>query len=660
MRRGVAGGGHRQIRDEVVLSQVLARKYRPRNFDQLIGQDHVAQALTNALTNDRLHHAYLFVGTRGVGKTSIARILARCLNCDTGPTPTPCLTCSACQSIAAGRFVDLIEVDAASRTKVEDTRELLENVQYAPSEGRFKVYLIDEVHMLSGHSFNALLKTLEEPPAHVKFILATTDPQKVPMTVLSRCLQFRLRDLPSDRIAEHLANILTQESLSFESEALDAIGRAARGSIRDALTLTDQAIAYTDGQVQTAAVQQMLGIQGQEGIHDLIAAIASGDAQAALDWVNAVAQVAPDWMGLIEVLQRALHEQALAFALGQSAQNAMPAEVIQLNYQLATQAYQELPLAPEPKLGFEMLVLRMLAFRPAGPNEYPSGQSDSGSVKSDPKPEGANQAPVAATETPSRPTQPEGVIAPADQQPEPSVSVAQQASDVVSAPESAPVHTQTPVPTLGDETSSDSGVDLPWHEDSDQEPNPVPNPEPNPEPKSTQASVDSTPDELNAPELAVASPNPNSEISAPSIDTNAEAGLIDQAPNLGAEYFTDLLSQAALDGMALSIARQGELVSVSEGCLTLRLPPDNRTLFMEHHQQEMLQKLSSVLAEPVHRLVIDWNAAQGMTPNDVLHQREQAALVKAQMDFQSEPTVNWLQSQFDATIDSDSVKPRSE
>ena len=192
MRRGVAGGGHRQIRDEVVLSQVLARKYRPRNFDQLIGQDHVAQALTNALTNDRLHHAYLFVGTRGVGKTSIARILARCLNCDTGPTPTPCLTCSACQSIEAGRFVDLIEVDAASRTKVEDTRELLENVQYAPSEGRFKVYLIDEVHMLSGHSFNALLKTLEEPPAHVKFI-SHHDLQKVPMTVLSRCLQFRLR-----------------------------------------------------------------------------------------------------------------------------------------------------------------------------------------------------------------------------------------------------------------------------------------------------------------------------------------------------------------------------------------------------------------------------------------------------------------------------------
>ena len=646
----MAGGGHRQTRDEVVLSQVLARKYRPRNFDQLIGQDHVAQALTNALINDRLHHAYLFVGTRGVGKTSIARILARCLNCDTGPTPTPCLTCSACQSIEAGRFVDLIEVDAASRTKVEDTRELLENVQYAPSEGRFKVYLIDEVHMLSGHSFNALLKTLEEPPAHVKFILATTDPQKVPMTVLSRCLQFRLRDLPSDRIAEHLANILNQESLSFESEALDAIGRAARGSIRDALTLTDQAIAFTDGQVQTAAVQQMLGVQGQEGILDLIAAIASGDAQAALDWVNAVAQVAPDWLGLIEVLQRALHEQALAFALGQSGQNSMSAEVIQLNYQLATQAYQELPLAPEPKLGFEMLVLRMLAFRPAGQGEYPAGHSDSESGTPDPKPEGASEAPAAAPETSLRSTQSEPVTAASAQPLDRLEPIAESAPENVAASESAPA--LTPVPTPVDDPSSISGVDLPWHEDSDQEQERVLEPEL----ASTPALVGSTPDEQNAPDLLVASP----ETTEPALNVNAGADVSAQAPNLGAEYFTDLLTQAGLDGMALSIARQGELIVISDGCLTLRLPPDNQSLFMDHHQQAMLQKLSSVLAEPVHRLVIDWSAAQGMTPNDVLHQREQAALVKAQMDFQSEPTVNWLQSQFDASIDSDSVKPRSE
>ena len=646
----MAGGGHRQTRDEVVLSQVLARKYRPRNFDQLIGQDHVAQALTNALINDRLHHAYLFVGTRGVGKTSIARILARCLNCDTGPTPTPCLTCSACQSIEAGRFVDLIEVDAASRTKVEDTRELLENVQYAPSEGRFKVYLIDEVHMLSGHSFNALLKTLEEPPAHVKFILATTDPQKVPMTVLSRCLQFRLRDLPSDRIAEHLANILNQESLSFESEALDAIGRAARGSIRDALTLTDQAIAFTDGQVQTAAVQQMLGVQGQEGILDLIAAIASGDAQAALDWVNAVAQVAPDWLGLIEVLQRALHEQALAFALGQSGQNSMSAEVIQLNYQLATQAYQELPLAPEPKLGFEMLVLRMLAFRPAGQGEYPAGHSDSESGTPDPKPEGASEAPAAAPETSLRSTQSEPVTAASAQPLDRLEPIAESAPENVAASESAPA--LTPVPTPVDDPSSISGVDLPWHEDSDQEQERVLEPEL----ASTPALVGSTPDEQNAPDLLVASP----ETTEPALNVNAGADVSAQAPNLGAEYFTDLLTQAGLDGMALSIARQGELIAISDGCLTLRLPPDNQSLFMDHHQQAMLQKLSSVLAEPVHRLVIDWSAAQGMTPNDVLHQREQAALVKAQMDFQSEPTVNWLQSQFDASIDSDSVKPRSE
>ena len=338
------------------MSQVLARKYRPRGFDQLIGQDHVAQALTNALINNRLHHAYLFVGTRGVGKTSIARILARCLNCVDGPTATPCLSCPPCVSIEEGRFVDLIEVDAASRTKVEDTRELLENVQYAPSEGRFKVYLIDEVHMLSNSSFNALLKTLEEPPAHVKFLLATTNPEKVPVTVLSRCLQFKLRDLPADRIAAHLAEVLGQENLSYELPALEAIGRAARGSIRDAMTLTDQAIAFTDGQIETQAVNDMLGIQGQDGILDLLQAIAEGDAAAALAWIREVAQVDPDWTGLVQAMQRALHDMAVQAATGQS--TSMSAEVIQLNYSLATQGFQELPVAPEPRLGFEMKIGR--------------------------------------------------------------------------------------------------------------------------------------------------------------------------------------------------------------------------------------------------------------------------------------------------------------
>ncbi|MGB0957708.1 MAG: DNA polymerase III subunit gamma/tau, partial [Litorivicinus sp.] len=332
------------------MSQVLARKYRPRNFQQLVGQDHVAQALTNALTNDRLHHAYLFVGTRGVGKTSIARILARCLNCETGVTATPCLTCGTCQSIEAGRFIDLIEVDAASRTKVEDTRELLENVQYAPSEGRFKVYLIDEVHMLSTSSFNALLKTLEEPPAHVKFLLATTDPQRVPMTVLSRCLQFRLRDLPADDIASHLANVLMQEAIEHDAGALQAIGQAARGSIRDAMTLTDQAIAFSNGNVTLEPVRDMLGIHGQDAIPALLRMVAAGDAPGVMNWVAQVAEVAPQWGGLIESLQRALHAEAVAQTLGKP--SFLAPEETQLYYQIATQAYQDLSFAPEERIGF--------------------------------------------------------------------------------------------------------------------------------------------------------------------------------------------------------------------------------------------------------------------------------------------------------------------
>jgi DNA polymerase-3 subunit gamma/tau len=357
--------------------QVLARKWRPRNFAELVGQEHVLRALINALDNDRLHHAFLFTGTRGVGKTTISRILAKSLNCERGVSSKPCGVCSACTEINEGRFVDLIEVDAASRTKVEDTRELLENVQYAPTRGRYKIYLIDEVHMLSTHSFNALLKTLEEPPPHVKFLLATTDPQKLPVTILSRCLQFNLKRLPLEQIRGHLAHVLGEEHIAFEESALTQLARAADGSMRDALSLLDQAIAYGSGTVRADDVRAMLGTIEQGHVIDLLKLLAANDAPGLLARVGALAEHTPDFGGVLGELISTLHRIALAQkvpaaiddshgdreAIVDLAARMLP-EDVQLYYQIALLGRRDLPLAPEPRGGFEMVLLRMLAFRP--------------------------------------------------------------------------------------------------------------------------------------------------------------------------------------------------------------------------------------------------------------------------------------------------------
>jgi len=328
--------------------QVLARKWRPRTFREMVGQEHVLQALINALDHDRLHHAYLFTGTRGVGKTTIARILAKCLNCEIGVSSEPCGQCSSCVEIAEGRFVDLIEVDAASRTKVEDTRELLENVQYAPTRGRYKVYLIDEVHMLSAHSFNALLKTLEEPPPHVKFLLATTDPQKLPVTILSRCLQFNLKNMNPERIVEHLQFVLEKELVPFEEPALWHLGRAADGSMRDAMSLSDQAIAFGNGKVTELEVRSMLGTIDQVFVYDMIKGLAAQDGQAVLEAVARLAEHAPDYSGALAELLSILHRIAIAQALPAAIDNSfgdrdevvsfaqqIPSEDLQLFYQTA-------------------------------------------------------------------------------------------------------------------------------------------------------------------------------------------------------------------------------------------------------------------------------------------------------------------------------------
>ncbi|HJS37784.1 MAG TPA: DNA polymerase III subunit gamma/tau, partial [Burkholderiales bacterium] len=358
--------------------QVLARKWRPRNFGALVGQEHVVRALRHALEHGRLHHAYLLTGTRGVGKTTLARILAKCLNCETGVTAEPCGKCSACEEIDGGRFVDLLEVDAATNTRVDEMRQLLDTAQYAPTRGRFKVYVIDEVHMLSNSAFNAMLKTLEEPPEHLKFILATTDPQKIPVTVLSRCLQFNLKQMPAALVAVHLARLLDAEAVPYEADALQLLGRAAAGSMRDALSLLDQAIAHGSGSVTADSARDMLGAVDESYLQRLLEAIAAADAARALSIADEMQSRSLSFDAALQDLARLLLRIATLQAIGASSQpvevpgtqalsdlaRTLDAEFVQLCYQIALQGREDLPLAPDEHAGFVMTVLRMLAFRP--------------------------------------------------------------------------------------------------------------------------------------------------------------------------------------------------------------------------------------------------------------------------------------------------------
>jgi len=401
--------------------QVLARKWRPRSFNEMVGQSHILRALINALDNDRLHHAYLFTGTRGVGKTTIARILAKSLNCEKGVSSTPCGECSTCVEVDEGRFVDLIEVDAASRTKVDETRELLDNVQYAPTRGRFKVYLIDEVHMFSNHSFNALLKTLEEPPPHVKFLLATTDPQKLPVTILSRCLQFNLKALPQEQIHDHLTLLLEKEKIKTEAASTQHISRAAQGSMRDALSLLDQAIAFGGGELKEADVCDMLGVIEKHHVVDLLNNLVARDANGLLNCVQTMSEQSVDYeavlIDLLSMLQRIAIAQAtpdavddtqgdreavLAFA------SSMSAEDVQLYYQIALIGRRDLLLAPQLRGGFEMILLRMLSFQPAEAGVKPT-QPVAATSKTPAPVKNETIAEAASPEAPQ--TQPTAVVA---------------------------------------------------------------------------------------------------------------------------------------------------------------------------------------------------------------------------------------------------------
>jgi DNA polymerase-3 subunit gamma/tau len=397
--------------------QVLARKWRPHNFTEVVGQEHVVKSLMNALQHDRLHHAYLFTGTRGVGKTTIARILAKAINCENLQGFNPCGACDVCRDLDEGRFMDLIEVDAASRTKVEDTRDLLDNAQYAPNQGRYKVYLIDEVHMLSGHSFNALLKTLEEPPPHVKFLLATTDPHKIPVTVLSRCLQFNLKRLLPSQIFTQMDYILREEHIKAESGALKLLSRAADGSMRDGLSLLDQAIVYGNGAVNTDSVNTMLGTVAQQPVEKLLSALAEGDAAALLEHIDSIAQLSPDFSDVLQQMLQILHRIALLQQIPGIADPDFDADMIaaladklspedvQLYYQIGLVGQRDLDLAPDPRSGFEMVMLRMLTFRPVGLMSPPkkSGQT-SQPIKETPtyQPKATEPAPTVAEKSATR------------------------------------------------------------------------------------------------------------------------------------------------------------------------------------------------------------------------------------------------------------------
>jgi len=453
--------------------QVLARKWRPGNFTEMVGQEHILRALINALDEERLHHAYLFTGTRGVGKTTVARIFAKSLNCEKGITSKPCGECSACKEIAEGRFIDLIEVDAASRTKVEDTRELLDNVQYAPTHGRFKVYLIDEVHMLSGHSFNALLKTLEEPPPHVKFLLATTDPQKLPVTILSRCLQFNLKRMPITLIENHLKHILQQESVVFDEVSIRLIAHGADGSMRDALSLLDQAIAFGGGKLEQSEVQAMLGSVSRDRVMHVLKALIAGDATAVMQHIEELSDLSPDYANVLAELLALLHQMALAQKVPQAVDENLvnreelqqlaeqvSTEDIQLFYQVGLIGRRDLPLAPEPRSGLEMVLLRMLAFKPTlearaaasvAPASMPTGaapQASNAPAATSPSKSSSNRAAHVAAALAAASGAPGKPVAPAPGTPpivEEQAVVQQAASHEPPPVEAAPV-TPTPAP----------------------------------------------------------------------------------------------------------------------------------------------------------------------------------------------------------------------
>lgn len=611
--------------------QVLARKWRPKGFREMVGQEHVLQALINALDHDRLHHAYLFTGTRGVGKTTIARILAKCLNCEVGVSSEPCGQCDSCMEIAEGRFVDLIEVDAASRTKVEDTRDLLDNVQYAPTRARYKVYLIDEVHMLSGHSFNALLKTLEEPPPHVKFLFATTDPQKLPATILSRCLQFNLKNMTPERIVGHLAHVLEQEMVSFEEPGLWLLARAADGSMRDALSLTDQAIAFGSGKIAEDDVRSMLGTIDQGIVHRLLEAVASQDGQAVLDAVDQLSQHAPDYEGALSELLALLHRVAIAQAVPNAVDNSfgdaervanlastLSAEDIQLYYQTALLGKRDIGLAADPRSGMEMALLRMLVFRPQGVlergdrvEELAASSAPPGGTDVKKSPEAlSGGVPQKQQETPRLPAEPK-----IEEKP---LSVPEVKAPAVEAPvvERPPAVAANAVETT-------------------QEIQPV---------ESMSVQNDSQAGQI--PQRA--------EATATSTQTEIRAKL--RLDKLVPGDWPRLLDEAPLNGIVYNVASHCLLDRVQAGVVSFILDEHNASLYNETQKKRIADALADYF-ECQLQVEIVVGTIQAETPaarkQRLIEERQQQAVNAIEGD----PKVNMLLQHFDGALDRESIKP---
>ncbi|MGC3930869.1 DNA polymerase III subunit gamma/tau [Pseudomonas atacamensis] len=679
--------------------QVLARKWRPRSFREMVGQTHVLKALINALDSQRLHHAYLFTGTRGVGKTTIARIIAKCLNCETGITSSPCGECSVCREIDEGRFVDLIEIDAASRTKVEDTRELLDNVQYAPSRGRFKVYLIDEVHMLSSHSFNALLKTLEEPPPYVKFILATTDPQKLPATILSRCLQFSLKNMTPERVVEHLTHVLTAENVPFEDDALWLLGRAADGSMRDAMSLTDQAIAFGEGKVLATDVRAMLGTLDHGQVYDVLHALIEGDAKALLEAVRHLAEQGPDWNGVLSEILNVLHRVAIAQALPEGVDNghgdrdrvlalarALPAEDVQFYYQMGLIGRRDLPLAPDPRGGFEMVLLRMLAFRPADTADAPRQPL---------KPVGISQATVDSANSVAAAPKPAPVVAAA----------------VAPIPAPAPVAAPEPVAAVveaqpePEPVAVEAVVDLPWNDPVEAEAEPAPVQQPAVEPVLETAGEQPelppmplpTPDSVvpDAPEWAAAPiPEPSvAEVDAatPGMDMDDEPPLdedyIEPDMDSAYSYLDELASEHAADpepepepepaaapatglalqwlelfpklpisGMTGSIAANCTLIAVDGDHWLMHLDPAHSALFNATQQRRLNDALNQFHGRTL-TLTIELIKPEQETPAQAASRRRANRQREAEESIHGDPFIQQMVQQFGAVVRSDTIEP---